>query len=96
MPEEGFDLQFSAARALQRNRIIHSFSEKTFVAQCSLGKGGTWSGTADNLRKGWSQVICYDDGSDASRELACMGAVCVDGGMLKNIGQILPGTDSFL
>lgn len=96
LAEEGFDLQFSAARALQRNRIIHSFSEKTFVAQCSLGKGGTWSGTADNLRKGWSQVICYDDGSDASRELACMGAVCVDGGMLKNIGQILPGTDSFL
>ena len=96
LAEEGFDLQFSAARALQRNRIIHSFSEKTFVAQCSLGKGGTWSGTADNLRKGWSQVICFDDGSNASRELACMGAACVAMSALENIAKILPETDSFL
>lgn len=96
LSEEGFDLPFTAQRALSRNRIIHSFSHKTFVAQCSLGKGGTWSGTADNLRKGWSQVLCYDDGGDASRELVCMGAVCVDVGMLKNIAKILPETDSFL
>lgn len=94
--EEGFDLPFTAARALQRNRIIHSFSEKTFVVQCALGKGGTWSGTRDNLRHSWSQVICFDDGSQAVRELTCMGAVSVEMSALENIAGILPDAVSFL
>ena len=93
--EEGFDLPFTAIRALQRNRIIHSFSEKTFVAQSTKGKGGTWRGTADNLRSNWSQVVCFDDGSDAFRELVCMGAVSVEIGALNNIAGITPNTVSF-
>jgi predicted Rossmann fold nucleotide-binding protein DprA/Smf involved in DNA uptake len=72
--EEGFDIAFSSYRALSRNRIIHALSEKTFVAQCSLKKGGTWSGTEKNLRHGWSEVYCYCDGSDAVAELQAMGA----------------------
>ena len=76
--EEGFDIAFSSYRALSRNRIIHSLSEKTFVAQSSLGKGGTWSGTKKNLRYGWSDVYCFQDGSDAARELCAMGAHPVD------------------
>lgn len=94
--EEGFDLPFTAIRALQRNRIIHSLSEKTFVVQCTKGKGGTWSGTKDNLHHNYSQVYCFDDNSDACRELICMGAVSVDIHALENIAGILPGTVSFL
>ena len=96
LSEEGFDLTFAAARALQRNRIIHSFSEKTFVVQCTLGNGGTWNGTRDNLRHNWSQVICFDDGSEAARELICMGAISVEISALHDIAGILPETVSFL
>lgn len=77
MAEEGFDIAFSSYRALSRNRIIHALSEKTFVAQCSLGMGGTWSGTKNNLRHSWSDVYCFCDGSDAAAELQAMGAVAV-------------------
>lgn len=93
--EEGFDLTFTATRALQRNRIIHSFSDKTFVVQSALGKGGTWSGTRDNLRHNWSTVVCFDDGSDASRELGSMGAELINIDALSDISAIQPRMISF-
>lgn len=77
LSEEGFDLGFSAQRALSRNRVIHTISSTTFVAQCTMGKGGTWDGTTKNLEKGWSDVFCFRDGSEASRELSQRGAVPV-------------------
>lgn len=86
MAEEGFDIAFSSHRALSRNRIIHALSEKTFVAQCSHGKGGTWSGTKYNLRHGLSDVFCFSDGSEAARELCAMGANPVD---LSDPGSLL-------
>lgn len=74
LSEDGFDLPFSAERALKRNRVIHSLSPKTFVAQCGYGKGGTWNGTKNNLRFGWSTVFCFDDGGETCQELVRMGA----------------------
>lgn len=75
LSEEGFDLPFSSRRALSRNRIIHSISEKTVVAQCVLGAGGTWDGTVKNLHHSWSSVFCFQDGSNACRSLSQRGAV---------------------
>lgn len=72
--EDGFDEAFSAIRALSRNRVIHALGVKTFVAQCGLKKGGTWSGTEKNLRKGWSDVYCFRDGSEAMTQLQQRGA----------------------
>lgn len=86
--EEGFDLAFSAQRALQRNRVIHSLGAKTFVAQCTLGRGGTWDGTRKNLRFGWSPVFCFRDGSQASRELESLGAVLIDRDALADIAAL--------
>lgn len=77
LSEEGYDLAFSAQRALSRNRVIHTMAPKTFVAQCCLGQGGTWDGTVKNLQKGWSDVFCFWDGSDACRELSQRGAIPV-------------------
>lgn len=85
LSEEGFDLAFSSHRALRRNRLIHSLGEKTFVAQCTLGRGGTWDGTRNNLRHGWSPVFCFRDGSDACRELEQLGAAIIQPEDLGNI-----------
>lgn len=93
--ENGFDLDFSAHRALQRNRLIHSLGQKTFVAQCAFGKGGTWDGTRKNLRFGWSPVFCCDDGSKASLELAQMGAGLINQDELKNIFALVSGNMTF-
>ena len=77
LSEDSFDLPFANHRALNRNRIIHSLGARTYVAQCNLGHGGTWDGTTKNLQHGWSPVYCFDDGSDASRELQNQGAELV-------------------
>ncbi len=87
---EGFDLPFSSIRALSRNRVIHALGSLTLVAQCGLRKGGTWSGTADNLRHGFSPVFCFDDGSLATKELAGMGAEKITINGLSDIAKLLP------
>lgn len=88
LSEDGYDLAFTALRALSRNRVIHCLPVKTFVAQCNFGKGGTWDGTIRNLRFGWSGVFCFDDGSPAAREFEQMGAVLVTGVQLANIRSL--------
>ena len=74
LSEDGFDLAFSSIRALSRNRLIHSLPSKVFVAQCTLGKGGTWQGSMKNLQNNYNSVFCFADGSDAMEELSQMGA----------------------
>ena len=88
--ENGFDLAFSAQRALSRNRVIHALAEKTFVAQCTFGIGGTWDGTTKNLRSGWSPVFCFADGSEAMAQLTELGARQVTVDQLGELAQLMP------
>lgn len=74
LSEDGFDVPFSAYRALSRNRVIHCLSPMTLVAQCTAGKGGTWDGTVKNLKHCWSPVFCLNDGSDGTAALCDLGA----------------------
>lgn len=92
--EDSFDEGFSAQRALSRNRCIHALAEKTFVAQCSYQKGGTWDGSVKNLRFGWSPVYCYADGSPAVEVLRQMGANTVDMKALQDFESLQPDTIS--
>ena len=85
LSEEDYDQPFSAQRALRRNRVIHALGEVTLVAQSDLGIGGTWSGTTTNLKAGWSPVYCFDDGSDAARELEQMGAILITADGLQDL-----------
>lgn len=78
LSEDGFDHAFSSIRALSRNRLIHAMGYLTFVAQCSSGKGGTWTGTTQNLRNHWSPVFCFQDGSEGISRLLQMGGNAVD------------------
>ena len=82
--EEDYDSPFTAQRALSRNRCIHALGRMVFVVQSHLEKGGTWDGTAKNLRFGWSPVACFRDGSEAARELEQMGAYGID---IKDLGD---------
>ncbi len=84
LSEDCFDGGFSAQRALSRNRVIHCLSDRVLVAQSSLGKGGTWDGVTKNLRYGWSNVFCFDDGTKAMQELIQMGAQAVTAEQLKH------------
>jgi predicted Rossmann fold nucleotide-binding protein DprA/Smf involved in DNA uptake len=95
LSEDGFDLPFSAQRALSRNRCIHALGEVTFVAQAELRSGGSWDGSVRNLRHNWSQLCCFNDGSEATLELVQMGAFPVSTGELGNIAGLSRENISF-
>lgn len=94
LSEDSFDEDFSAQRALSRNRVIHGMGLKTFVAQSTLKAGGTWDGTVKNLRFGWSPVFCFDDGSEAATRLEQMGASLVGMKDLQSIYDLQEMTEN--
>jgi len=95
LSEDGYDLPFSPQRALSRNRVIHCLGRIVLVAQCTYGKGGTWDGTTQNLRKNWSGVYCYEDGSEAAVELNQLGALLIDTEHLCDLAVLQPERNLF-
>lgn len=95
LSEDGYDLPFSPQRALSRNRVIHCLGQIVLVAQCTYGKGGTWDGTTQNLRKNWSGVYCYEDGSEAAVELNQLGALLIDIDHLQDLAVLQPERNLF-
>lgn len=88
LSEDGFDLAFSAQRALSRNRVIHALPCLTLVAQCALKTGGSWDGTVRNLRGQWSRICCFDDGSEAGALLERMGAELISAEQLQDLAGL--------
>lgn len=78
LSEDGTNSAFSTFRALRRNAFIHALAEKTYVAQCNYGRGGTWAGTTQNLTHGYSPVFVFRDGTEGQKQLCELGAVAVD------------------
>lgn len=72
--EGGCELPFSTPRAMSRNHLIHAMGRAVLVAQSACGTGGTWHGTLDNLRAGWSPVFVHADGSEGAQALCARGA----------------------
>ena len=91
--EGGFELGFSAQRALGRNRFIHAMGEKTLVAQTSFGKGGTWNGSLDNLQHEYSPLFVFDDKSEGAQALCARGATPVQA--LTSLQALTPAQLSF-
>ena len=48
-PEAGFDV----GNAMARNKYVYCLADAAIVVTASSGRGGTWNGATENLRKGW-------------------------------------------
>ena len=66
---------FNVGIAMMRNRYIYAQSEGTVVVRSDKGKGGTWAGATDNLKKGWCPTFCQDCDYPGNRELIRLGAI---------------------
>lgn len=87
--EWGWHLPMIGYRALERNRLIHALGEKTLVAQSNRA-GGTWSGSEENLRRGWSPLFVHDDGSEGCSTLIALGASPVQLDELRSLQDLEP------
>ena len=56
----------------------------------------TWDGVKNNLRKGYTPVFCFRDGTAAMTELEQMGARLIDMESLLDIPALESNTQSFL
>lgn len=93
--EWGWHLPMASYRALERNRLIHALGEKTLVAQTHLS-GGTWRGSTENLRRGWSPLFVHDDGSPGCSELIALGAGAVRLETLDSLAALEPSQVPFI
>lgn len=73
----GYEYGFTSRRALARNGFIHMQGDRTLVAQCTPEMGGSWAGSVENLRHGYSELFVFDDGSPGARALMARGATGV-------------------
>ncbi len=96
--EDGWDELFSTPRALSRNRLIHALGEKVLVAQTDYGTGGTWNGTMENLKAGWSPVLVSAEEPEdpGAKGLAERGGILVSIGDLADLGNLGSGQMSLL
>lgn len=88
--EQGPDMEFSAPRALSRNRLIHAMGQKVLVAQSDYGSGGTWNGTMENLKAQWSPVWMFDGepNDPGTRGLLERGAMPVSLSQLQDLSAL--------
>ena len=87
--EGGWHLPIEPYRALGRNRLIHTLGEKTLVAQSRLS-GGTWRGSEENLKHGWSPLFANEAGGPGCAALIAMGAVPVRLDALSSLRELRP------
>jgi predicted Rossmann fold nucleotide-binding protein DprA/Smf involved in DNA uptake len=60
-----------------RNRYIYAQSSGTVVIRSDRGKGGTWAGATEDLKKRWCPVFCRDYNYPGNKELIRLGAIPV-------------------
>jgi predicted Rossmann fold nucleotide-binding protein DprA/Smf involved in DNA uptake len=51
---------FSVGNAMARNKLIHGLAEATIVISTSYRSGGTWAGSIDNLKYGWTPLLIWN------------------------------------
>jgi len=54
------DAGFSAARAMNRNKLIYASAYGAFVISSDYNKGGTWSGAIENIKNDWTKQFVWN------------------------------------
>ncbi len=73
------DSPFSVGNAMGRNKLIYALSALTVVVAAESGTGGSWSGAAEALRRGFGRVAVWRGPGEGpgNVELQALGAVPV-------------------
>ena len=69
---------FNVGSAMMRNRFIYAQSSGTVVIRSDKGKGGTWAGATENLKKNLCPTFCRDCDYPGNQELIKLGAIPIN------------------
>lgn len=81
---------FNVGVAMMRNRYIYAQSSGTVVIRADKGKGGTWAGATENIKKGWCPTFCCDADYPGNQALIAMGAIPVSADWDGNVEADVP------
>ena len=81
---------FNVGVAMMRNRYIYVQSSGTVVIRSDKGKGGTWAGATENLKKNWCPVFCRDCDYPGNKELIRLGAIPITEKWDGNVNVEMP------
>ena len=70
------DARFSVGNAMGRNKLIYASADVTVAMAASAGKGGTWAGATEALRRGFGRVavLCGSTAPEGNAALLAEGA----------------------
>jgi predicted Rossmann fold nucleotide-binding protein DprA/Smf involved in DNA uptake len=87
------DAGFTVGGAMGRNKLIYGLAEVTLVVECRAGRGGTWTGAAEALRRRWGGVLVWmgSGASSSNGALADLGATPL--GDLEDLARALKGEE---
>ncbi len=69
---------FSTSLAMMRNRYIYAHSHGTVVIRSAMGRGGTWAGATDALKRGLCPLLCQNAPYPGNQALIQAGALPID------------------
>lgn len=73
------DAGFTAARAMNRNKLIYASAYGAFVVSSDYNKGGTWTGATEAIRNEWTKVFVWNDQNyDGNIKLIQRGGISYD------------------
>jgi len=73
-------VRFQTAIAMARNKLIYSLADHAVVVSAARGRGGTWTGATENLRKGWVPLFVRSAGEDGADEVPEGNRALLEGG----------------
>ncbi len=69
---------FSTPLAMMRNRYIYAHSHGTVIIRSHKGRGGTWSGAKEALKKKLCPLLCHNTPHEGNQALIQAGALPID------------------
>ncbi len=71
---------FSAGNAMGRNKLIYALADVTFVVASDDGKGGTWAGATEALKKHYGTVAVWTGAGagPGNAKIVAAGATAID------------------
>lgn len=75
-PEAGF----SVGQAMGRNKLVYALSDVAVIAACEAGRGGTWTGALEALKRGKPPVAVWisTHAPESNFALASRGAFAIE------------------
>ncbi len=85
---------FNVGNAMGRNKYVYALADLALVVSTSAGKGGTWEGAVEALKKQYVYVRMIGNVPEGNRQLLELNALAFPEPPWDDLAQVMLGTNS--